>query len=262
MASKRVPPKPKPIDVIQSALWVSLDNLKTAQSMVREVMETSAGNPNQTRAAKNCLEVLHYSESRMSTTVEKALPRGKMKDARAWMSAALHYQFGCWSGLKYANDVQQVNKTRLFLNSLIELSSNALSMMESYHIFGDDTGSWRPPKTERDGFWEPAGSTGEPIKGRVPTDLPPNATVCKTGEGGCYMKVEEAVDAGPANISNGMFVIRIQEGVYEETVRIPFEKKNIVFLGDGMGKTVITGTLNVGQPGISTYNTATVGESY
>jgi hypothetical protein len=27
-----------------------------------------------------------------------------------------------------------------------------------------------------------------------------------------------------------------------------------------MGKTVITGSLNVGQPGISTYNTATVGK--
>uniref|UniRef100_A0A2N9G6X7 Pectinesterase catalytic domain-containing protein n=1 Tax=Fagus sylvatica TaxID=28930 RepID=A0A2N9G6X7_FAGSY len=54
------------------------------------------------------------------------------------------------------------------------------------------------------------------------------------------------------------FVISIKEGVYEETVRIPLEKKNVVFLGDGMGKTVITGSLNVGQPGISTYNTATV----
>lgn len=42
-------------------------------------------------------------------------------------------------------------------------------------------------------------------------------------------------------------------------MRVPFEKTNLVFLGDGMGKTVITGSSNVGQPGVSTYNTATVG---
>jgi hypothetical protein len=35
-----------------------------------------------------------------------------------------------------------------------------------------------------------------------------------------------------------------------------------VFLGDGMGKTVITGSLTAGQPGISTYNTATVGKVF
>ena len=34
----------------------------------------------------------------------------------------------------------------------------------------------------------------------------------------------------------------------------------MVFLGDGMGKTIITGALNVGQPGMTTYNSATVGE--
>ncbi|KAF5204197.1 Plant invertase/pectin methylesterase inhibitor superfamily [Thalictrum thalictroides] len=56
------------------------------------------------------------------------------------------------------------------------------------------------------------------------------------------------------------FVIKINERVYEETVRIPFEKKNVVFLGNGMGKIVITGSLNDGQPGISTYNNATVGK--
>jgi hypothetical protein len=32
-----------------------------------------------------------------------------------------------------------------------------------------------------------------------------------------------------------------------------------VFVGDGMGKTVITGDLNADTPGISTFNTATVG---
>ena len=179
------------------------------------------------------------------------------------MSAALLFQYDCWSALKYANDTQMVNKTMSFLDSLLGLTSNGLAMMASHDIFGDNIGSWTPPKTERDGFWEPSVSTrgsGLEFKGGVPTVLPPDATVCKTG-GGCYKTVQEAVDAAPTNAGDRKFVIRIREGVYEETVRVPLEKKNVVFLGDGMGKTVITGSLNAGQPGISTYNTATVGKS-
>jgi pectin methylesterase-like acyl-CoA thioesterase len=83
-------------------------------------------------------------------------------------------------------------------------------------------------------------------------------TVCKdASKGGCYKTVEEAVNAVP-NGGQRRFV-KIKKGVYKETVTVPLEKKNVVFLGDGMGKTVITGSLNVGQPGISTYNSATVG---
>ena len=182
------------------------------------------------------------------------------------MSAALLYQYDCWSALSFANDTQQVNKTMSFIHSLLGLSSNGLSMLASYDIFGDNIGSWRPAQTERDGFWESSGSgegSGLVFKGGVPTDMPPFATVCKAaaGGGGCYETVQEAVDAAPANAGDRKFVIRIREGVYEEIVRVPLEKKNVVFLGDGMGKTVITGSLSVGQPGISTYNTATVGKS-
>ncbi|KAG5041282.1 hypothetical protein JHK82_013391 [Glycine max] len=39
----------------------------------------------------------------------------------------------------------------------------------------------------------------------------------------------------------------------------PLEKRNVVFLGDGIGKTVITGNANVGQQGMTTYNSAAVG---
>uniref|UniRef100_A0A5B7B2U0 Putative pectinesterase/pectinesterase inhibitor 51 n=2 Tax=Davidia involucrata TaxID=16924 RepID=A0A5B7B2U0_DAVIN len=173
------------------------------------------------------------------------------------MSAALLYQYDCWSALKYVNDSQRVNETMAFLDSLIGLTSNALSMMVSYDIFGKDTGSWKPPMTERDGFWEAGGGAGLGYKGGFPSGLTADVTVC---ESGCdYRTVQEAVNAAPDNQGLRRFVIHIKEGVYEETVRVPLEKKNVVFLGDGMGKTVITGSLNVGQPGLSTSNTATVG---
>ncbi|PON72478.1 Pectinesterase [Parasponia andersonii] len=256
--SGRVGPDPSPVQIIQVAIAVSAENLRTADSMVRSILGSSGGNLNRSTAAKNCLEVLSNSDYR-TTLANEALPRGRTKDARAWMSAALLYQYDCWSALKYANDTRLVNETMSFLDSLIGLSSNALSMVASYDTFGNDTSTWAPPRTERDGFWAGSGSGSElGSRGGFPSKLTADATVCKDGGDGCYKTVQEAVNAAP---DNGVrrFVIHIKEGVYEETVRVPLEKKNVVFLGDGMGKTIITGSLNVGQPGISTYNTATVG---
>ncbi|GMH14963.1 hypothetical protein Nepgr_016804 [Nepenthes gracilis] len=266
--SPKLPPSPCPLQIIRSAFWISAQNLKTAQSMVQNILDSSSGNANRSNAAKTCLEVLGYSESRTAAAAD-ALSRGRTKDARAWASAALAYQYDCWSGLSYVNDTQGVNQTMSFLSaSLIVSTSNALSMTMSYDVFGNNTESWSPPKTERDGFWEPdsgprSGSDGLGFSGEFPSGLAANATVCKnggSGDGECYKTVQEAVDAAPSELKGGeRFVIHIKEGIYEEIVRVPFEKKNVVFLGDGMGKTVITGSLNTGLLGITTYNTATVG---
>ncbi|KAM6590581.1 hypothetical protein CsatA_013186 [Cannabis sativa] len=252
-------PKATPVEVIQAAIKVSSDNLHIANSMIEHIAKSSSDSFNRTRASKNCLEFLRYSDYRTSMA-NAAVPSGKTKDARAWMSAALLYQYDCWSALKYTNDTQLVNQTMSFLNSLTEQSSNALSMMASYDNFGDDMSTWAPPKTERDGFWEKGSDGGSEIgsRGGFPSKLTVDVTVCKDGRNGCYKTVQEAVNAAPSE-GNKRFVIRIMAGVYEETVRVPLEKKNVVFLGDGIGKTVITGSLNFGMQGVTTYDSATVG---
>ncbi|KAK6145000.1 hypothetical protein DH2020_021820 [Rehmannia glutinosa] len=263
--SNHVPSGATVLQAIQSALFVSSQNLNTGRRMVQDILDASASNPNRSNAAKNCLELLRYSEYRMNLTVD-ALPRGAFKDARAWMSAALVYQYDCWSALKYVNDTSMVDKTMAFFHSslIAGITSDALGMMVNYDVFGEKTASWGRPKTERDGFWESAGSDSSGSLGGVPPGMKVDATVCKDGEGGCDFKtVQQAVDAAPDNaVAGNRFVIRIKAGVYEETVRVPLEKKNVVLLGDGMGKTVITGSMNVGQQGMSTYNSATVDTLY
>ncbi|XP_050377532.1 probable pectinesterase/pectinesterase inhibitor 51 [Argentina anserina] len=255
-----LPPHPTPVQTIGLSIRVSSEGLKTAQKMVSQILEASKGNQNRTTAANNCLDVMRNSEFRISrATYELALAR--VKSARAAMSAALLYQYDCWSALKYANDTAMVNETMSYLDGLTGRTSNALSMMFSYDNFGNDTSLWAPPRTERDGFWERGSGGGSGYNGGVgvPKGLKADVTVCK--EGGCeYRTVQAAVDNAPENLGAGeRFVIGIKTGVYEETVRVGLEKRNLVFLGDGMGKTVITGSLNVGQVGISTYNSATVG---
>ncbi|CAM8912422.1 unnamed protein product [Rhodiola kirilowii] len=253
-----LPINPNPHSFVQSSICLSAHNLKTAQSMVIEILSsTPASNPNRQNAAKSCMEHLRNSERRISLTFE-ALSRGRTKDALAWMSAALAYNYDCWSALKYVNETQLVGQTMSFLDTLIVYNSNTLSMIAAYDVYGkDDMSSWRPPLTERDGFWEAIGPAEIGFKGGFPAEMNADVTVC--GEGCDYRKVQDAVDAAPNESNFKKFVIWIKEGVYEEIVRVGLEKKNVVFFGDGVGKTVITGSLNAGLPGVSTYNSATVG---
>ncbi|KAH6758622.1 Plant invertase/pectin methylesterase inhibitor superfamily [Perilla frutescens var. frutescens] len=245
-------------DATRAALRVSSRHLNTSLIMLQEILDGSADNQNRSDISKTCLEILRYADYRVNMAGD-ALPRGKVKDARAWTSAALAYQYGCWSGLKTVNDTRVVVDAITFFNtSLISSTIDALAMIANYDYFGGDMGSWAPPKTERDGFWAPGCGSPVVVGGGVPSGMAVNVTVCGGGGGCDYETVQQAVAAAPDN-SSARFVIWIKAGVYEETVRVAFEKKNVVFLGDGMGKTVITGSMNVGQPRVSTYNSATVG---
>ncbi|XP_057417054.1 probable pectinesterase/pectinesterase inhibitor 51 [Lotus japonicus] len=253
-----LPPNPTSLQLLQSAISATSTNLATAQSMVKSILDSASGSRNRSVAATTCLEVLANSQHRISLAND-SLPHGKNKDARAWLSAALAYQYDCRNGLSYANDSRSVGEAMSFIDSVSILASNALTMTFAYDVFGNDTASWKPPATERNGFWEngSGAGSGHVTDGDFPTKESADVTVCK---GGCsYKTVQEAVNAAPDNgVEGKRFVIYIKEGVYEETVRVPLEKRNVVFLGDGMGKTVITGSANVGQPGMTTYNSATV----
>lgn len=143
---------------------------------------------------------------------------------------------------------------------MANVTSNALSMITSLQRYGNDTSKWGLPQTERDNYWGSGGGAAGMIRSKmgVPQGLVPNVTVCKNGTWCEYRAVQEAVDAAPVR-GAGRFVIYIKEGVYEERVRVGFEQTNVVFIGDGMGRTVITGSLNMGMVGMTTTETATVG---
>ncbi|KAE8721946.1 putative pectinesterase/pectinesterase inhibitor 64 [Hibiscus syriacus] len=256
-----LPPNPNPttIQMIQSAISVSKDHLKKAQSMVADVSDSVTADVNHTSVVLFCVEMLSFSEYRMEL-VRDALTKGKIKDARAWMSAVHGYQKSSWGALKRINDAMPIAHVMSSLDTLEQISSNALSMMVAYDNHGENTASWTPPKTERDGFYEgrPGRKPELRFKGGVPTNLKVDVTVCKDHIECTYKTVQEAVNAAPVN-SARRFVIRIRSGVYREIVRVAIEKKNVMFWGEGMGKTIITGSLNVHQPGIHTFNSPTVG---
>ncbi|KAG9439583.1 hypothetical protein H6P81_019748 [Aristolochia fimbriata] len=64
-----------------------------------------------------------------------------------------------------------------------------------------------------------------------------NVVVAKDGSGN-YRSIQEAVDRAPDN-SPRRYVIYIKAGWYNENVVVEAWKKNLAFVGDGIGKTVL-----------------------
>lgn len=82
--------------------------------------------------------------------------------------------------------------------------------------------------------------------------------VAKDGSGN-FMTITEALTASvEKREGGGRFVVYIKEGVYSENVEITNIMTNLMFVGDGIDRTVVTGSRNV-VDGATTFNSATVG---
>lgn len=83
--------------------------------------------------------------------------------------------------------------------------------------------------------------------------------VAQDGSGN-YKTINEVVAAIARSGHNRpeRVVVHVKSGVYKEKVEIGRDMKNIMFVGDGMDRTIVSGNRNV-QDGSSTFNSATFG---
>lgn len=83
--------------------------------------------------------------------------------------------------------------------------------------------------------------------------------VAQDGSGN-YKTINEAVAAIARSGRNRpeRVVVHVKSGVYKERVEIRRDLKNIMFVGDGIDRTIVTGSRSV-QDGSTTFNSATFG---
>lgn len=76
-----------------------------------------------------------------------------------------------------------------------------------------------------------------------------------------FNSISKAIESSPRHswAEDGYYVIYVRSGVYKEYVRIPYDRKHVLLLGDGIGKTIITGNRSH-HDGWTTYHSATFGE--
>ncbi|KAL4024566.1 hypothetical protein IC575_012930 [Cucumis melo] len=108
---------------------------------------------------------------------------------------------------------------------------------------------WRENRGINLATWNPATSKADYV-------------VAKDGSG-THTTINRAVAALASTgrrRGGGRIVIYVKAGVYRENVEIGIQLKNVMLVGDGIDKTIVTGSRNV-PDGATTYNSATFGVS-
>ncbi|KAI4988209.1 hypothetical protein ZWY2020_029839 [Hordeum vulgare] len=220
-------------------------------------------------AVTDCMELLETTmEELVATTADLESPsaarRPTMDHAMTVLSAAITNQQTCLEGFSY----QKGGEVRRYMEPgilhIAKMVSNSLAMAKKL------PGATKPSSTERSVARQPFTGYGQVVKGGFPRWVRPgdrrllqapasgikaNAVVAKDGSGG-FTTVSAAVAAAPTN-SQSRYVIYIKAGAYMENVEVGKNHKNLMFMGDGMGKTVIKASLNV-VDGSTTFRSATV----
>ncbi|KAF8392670.1 hypothetical protein HHK36_023019 [Tetracentron sinense] len=216
--------------------------------------------PLQKRALDDCLELFNDTISQLQTALSDLSPNSSTSkhyhDLQTLLSAAITNQYTCLDGFAYSNgnvrdsiEDSLYNITHLVSNSLAMLKKiskgNNSSKAEVFPEYGNMVGGfpkWVSPKDRR---------LLQASTNQTTFDL----VVAKDGSGN-FSTISEAVAAAP-NSTTVRFVIYIKAGAYFENVEVERKKTMLMFVGDGIGKTVVKASRNV-VDGWTTFRSATV----
>ncbi|CAK9154493.1 unnamed protein product [Ilex paraguariensis] len=234
-------------DVVQSARFGLLQamDLARASSML---LKSDHGSRVRGVALGDCVKLYEDAEPRLARLVSNETFFSR-DDAVTWLSAAVASHRSCLDGLEEKGWLVEAQKGQ----NLTLLLREALAFYGTKdNPRGKSKGAQRRPKSNPNGTllasWNAATSKA-------------NFVVAQDGSGN-YKTINEAISAvsrmGKSRPER--VIVYVKYGVYIEKVEIGRGMKNLMFVGDGMGKTVITGNRNV-QDGASTFSSTTFGVS-
>ncbi|KAL1813725.1 hypothetical protein ACET3Z_023790 [Daucus carota] len=253
-------------DLVHISVNMTLHHFGRALSASAEInnlqMDTRA------RAAyDDCLELLEHSVDQLSMSLtsvapppnRRSQPVGSTADVMTWLSAALTNQDTCAEGFAdVKGDVKDQMVDRL--KDLSELVSNCLAIFAATN--GDDF-SGIPIQNRRRLLEESPAAREFPewlsrrerrlLQSPV-TAIQADIIVSKDGNG-TYKTIAEAIKKAPEH-GTRRFIIYVKAGKYEEqNLKVGRKKTNLMFIGDGKGKTVISGGKSVFD-NVTTFHTA------
>ncbi|KAJ7516628.1 hypothetical protein O6H91_22G065300 [Diphasiastrum complanatum] len=260
----------RPKYLIKISIHVASKGVRESLDLANRLLKLSKTSSDVYAAASECSETLNYSIDWLNTCNQSDLIT-RMDDIKSYLSAALTYQNDCYSALQEIQTTTFLSKMMAQIKSAASLISNSLSMLDALDSYGPDPTHWKPPhvhnhkkgpfvSSSASAQW--IGKTDSELLEQPLYSLVPSVTVSTDGLAN-FTSIQAAVDSAPANATgNTRYIIYIKEGIYNETVRISSKKTLLMFMGDGINKTIITGNRSVAnQPNMTTFDTATVGIS-
>ncbi|KAM0041800.1 putative pectinesterase [Helianthus debilis subsp. tardiflorus] len=178
---------------------------------------------------------------------------GNSEDVITWLSASLTNQDTCTEGLSESEEGEVKRLMQEKLKDLSELVSNSLAI---YSSAGDLDGVPVENRRRRlmGEFPEWMSKKERRLMEMPAAVIQADIVVSKDGNGTCRT-IKEAIKKAPEK-SSRRFIIYVKAGRYEEdNLKVGRKKTNLMFIGDGKGKTVITGGISVADH-VTTFHTA------
>ncbi|XP_010524121.1 PREDICTED: probable pectinesterase/pectinesterase inhibitor 35 [Tarenaya hassleriana] len=233
---------------VKQALWAR--SLALNLTISRRTAPTHVVDP-----ANDCLELLDDTLDMLSRITAEGNRHSDEDDVHTWLSAALTNQETCKQSLQENSKVHDHDATMDFVaRNLSNLLTNSLDLFVSSKSEDPSSlvgGGRRKLLSENFPSWV-SSSTRKLLEAPV-TELRVHAVVTADGSG-THMSIGEALASAAGS---GRSVIYVKAGTYDEHINIPTKQKNVMLVGDGKGKTVITGSRS-NRGGWTTYQTATV----
>uniref|UniRef100_A0A0E0K612 Pectinesterase n=1 Tax=Oryza punctata TaxID=4537 RepID=A0A0E0K612_ORYPU len=257
-------------DPFAASVQFAMTRAASARALARN-LSASSKNPRVTpNGMDDCAELLDISLDQL----HDALAAGDTDAASVttWLSAALTNQGTCGDSLAAVPDPAARSAVRARVGALEQFIGTALAL---HAKLNGGSATLPPPPSSP----SPAPAPAPPNRAAFPSwvtkhdrhllsspasSITPDAVVALDGSG-THTRISDAIAAVMAlahhptatATGGGRKVIYVKAGRYEENVSITSKQKNVMLLGDGKGKTVISGHRSVAG-GYTTYASATV----
>ncbi|KAB2029200.1 hypothetical protein ES319_D05G146800v1 [Gossypium barbadense] len=255
-------------DVIELSLNITTTAVEHNYFKIKKLLARKDLTTREETALHDCLETIDETLDELHEAVEDLHEYPNKKsltqhadDLKTLMSAAMTNQETCLDGFSHEGADKKIREVLIDGEKYVEkMCSNALAMIKNM----TDTdianemmlkSSNRKLKEDESGIAWPEWLSAGDRRLLQSSSVTPNVVVAADGSGN-FKTVSEAVAKAPEK-SSKRYIIRIKAGVYRENVEVPKKKSNIMFIGDGRTKTIITGSRNV-VDGSTTFHSATV----
>ncbi|XVE97816.1 hypothetical protein REPUB_Repub03eG0051600 [Reevesia pubescens] len=266
---------PGPAEIFRLSMQVAVNELIRLLSLLQKIISSYVNTDPLVRGALEDCDTLfkdaveYINESISSVQVGQGekmlLSAAKINDILTWLSSAITNQETCLDGLtEAANQTVIRQEVEHAMRNSTEFSSNSLAIASQImtilhrfqvpihrkllkldsqgHIYESD---WGFP------HWVHSGD-----RRLLQEENPkPDLTVAQDGTGD-FRTINEAVELIPKK-NKSRYVIYVKEGLYLENVKIDKDYWNVMIYGDGMYKTIVSGSLNK-VDGTPTFSSGTV----
>lgn len=255
-----------PEDLFKLSLIVAMNSLHKLSSLPETLKNRT--DDEQVKAAldvcntvfEDAIEMLNDSINSMEVNEgEKILSMSKIDDLKTWLSTTITDQETCLDALEEVNS-PLLTEVKDSMKNSTEYASNSLAIVSKIlGILSDFNIPIHRRKLLEESDHGFPGWVGARDRRLLQEARPtPDVTVAKD-DSGDVKTINEAVAKVPKK-SKVRFVIYVKAGVYVENVNFEKSMWNVMVYGDGMNKTIVSGSINFGVDRVPTFSTATFGK--